>query len=473
MVATSGAQLLAGDAVRNLRELLLPMTTVLTPNIPEATLLLRDADIQYRSPSTLEDLKTISKQLHGLGPKHILLKGGHMPLTKDYKKSRTEDEKAITVDILYPSVSGGDECEVIESQYLTIPNTHGTGCSLASALAANLASACTMSITTSDPNSHHSTHANQQSLVDSVRNAITYVSNGILTSTTLQSSLHNSGPGPINHLHSLVYSPFPLGHFIDYLLAHKRIAPIWDKYTHHPFTTALGNATLPLSTFKKYLVQDYLYLTHFARTYALASYKSTDMQQIASSVSIVVHIQKEMEMHLAYCEEMFGMKKAEIEAAPESQACTAYSRYVLDVGMRGDVLGLYVALAPCLIGYGVVAERLAAMARLSEEQNGGDGEGGNGGEEKQVANKVRREGNRYWKWVENYTAEDYREAVVKGKQVIEDEVVRLGGLGKGRAEELVEIFRRATEMEIAFWDIDDYGSAKKEADGGGSGDKAS
>ena len=438
MVATSGAQLLTGDAVRNLRELLLPMTTVLTPNIPEATLLLRDADVHYRSPSNVEDLKAIAKQLHEIGPKHILLKGGHMPLNKDYQKATTNDERSITVDILYPSALGGTDCEVVESSYLTIPNTHGTGCSLASALAANLASVS----------------STNQPLTTSVRSAITYVANGILTSPALQSFLHNSGPGPIHHLHSVIYSPFSMGHFIDYLLSHPRIQPAWHRYTHHPFTTALAAGTLPLSIFKKYLVQDYLYLTHFARTYALAGYKSTNISQITASAEIVLHIKKEMEMHLQYCKE-FGMSKQEIEATEESQACTAYSRYVLDVGMKGDVLGLYVALAPCLIGYGVVAEKLKAAAGGDEKLDGRKGEDRDGGE-------VKKEGNRYWKWVENYTADDYTQAVVKGKQVIEDEIIRQGGIGTGRAEELVEIFRRATEMEIAFWDLDEYDSSKKE-----------
>ena len=434
MVATSGAQLLAGDAVRNMREMLLPMTTVLTPNIPEATLLLRDADIHYRSPSNLEDLKTLALQLQELGPKHILLKGGHMPLNKEYQKAMTDEDKAITVDILYPSVPGGNECEVFESKYLTIPNTHGTGCSLASSLAANLASSTTDSSPT----------ASSQTLVSSVRNAITYVSHGILTSPSLQTSLHNRGAGPINHLHSLIHSPFPLGHFVDYLLTHPRITPTWHRYINHPFTNALGHGTLPVEVFKNYLVQDYLYLTHFARTYSLAGHKSENMRDVVRSAEIVLHIQKEMQLHLEYCAE-FGLTQADIENTPESTAGTAYSRYVLDVGMSGDVLGLYVALAPCLIGYGVVAERLvntpeyAATAKAKPKGEWEEGEG-------------QRKGNRYWKWVENYMADDYKEAVVKGRAVIEDEIIRQGGIGRGRAEELVEVFRRATEMEVGFWE---------------------
>jgi thiaminase len=70
--------------------------------------------------------------------------------------------------------------------------------------------------------------------------------------------------------------------------------------------------------------------------------------------------------------------------------CTAYSRYILDVGQSEDWLALQVALAPCLIGYGAIAQRL-----YTEE-------------------KTLRDGNRYWKWIENYVAEDYTEAVRLG-----------------------------------------------------------
>jgi thiaminase len=73
-----------------------------------------------------------------------------------------------------------------------------------------------------------------------------------------------------------------------------------------------------------------------------------------------------------------------------SLACTAYSRYILDVGQSEDWLALQMALAPCLIGYGAIAKRLYT--------------------EKETL----REGNRYWRWIENYVAEDYTEAVRLG-----------------------------------------------------------
>ena len=388
------------------------MTYILTPNIPEALLLLREAhpdkETEFRSPSNLDDLKNLAKQVHALGPKHVLLKGGHMPLNSQCQKAKSDEDKEKTIDILFPSTSNDTELDIVDSPYQASPNTHGTGCSLASALAAQLASKPSQSLSTSS------------------RAAITFVSHGIRTSTTLQ--LSNRGSGPINHFHSMLHSPFPRGHFVDYLLSHPRIVPIWQQYVHHPFVAKLAAGTLDVDVFKNYMTQDYLYLTHFARTYGMAAYKSQRIEDVVRASEIVLHIRREMELHLTYCGE-FGVSRDMIEKTEESVACTAYARYVLDVGHAGDLLGLYVALAPCLLGYGEVARRLY----------------------RDPASK--REGNRYWRWVENYVAEDYCEAVGKGREVIEREAERLGvGAGSARLEELVEVFARATRLEVGFWE---------------------
>lgn len=127
MVSTSGAQLLSEDAVRNLREELLPLATVLTPNVPEAKLLLRNAGHDTSDPQTFDDVIDIAKAVHRLGPKYVLLKGGHLPLTKDRRISSDDADKHTVVDILYD----GSTTTLIESDYVDSKNTHGTGCSLA------------------------------------------------------------------------------------------------------------------------------------------------------------------------------------------------------------------------------------------------------------------------------------------------------------------------------------------------------
>src|SRR3954470_11778041 len=136
MISTSGSQLLPEKAIKELRTKLLPLTTVLTPNIPEALLLLKDAGAETSEPTDLEGLIELAKKICSLGPKAVLLKGGHLPLTKDKKIPQDPKDATTVVDILFD----GTTATLFETEFLVSKNTHGTGCSLASAIAANLAS---------------------------------------------------------------------------------------------------------------------------------------------------------------------------------------------------------------------------------------------------------------------------------------------------------------------------------------------
>ncbi|KAL4807113.1 Phosphomethylpyrimidine kinase-domain-containing protein [Aspergillus unguis] len=396
MISTSGSQLLPEAAVQSLRTKLLPLTTVLTPNIPEAKLLLKDSGQEITEPKDLQELIELAKRVATLGPKAVLLKGGHLPLTKDHKVASSSDEASRVIDVLY----NGEEITLFETEFLVSKNTHGTGCSLASAIAANLALG--------------------KDLRRAVQSGVRFVEAGIKTSFSL-----GKGSGPINHFHSVYTLPFAPGRFLEYVLDRPDVQSVWKRFTEHEFVSGLGSGSLPVERFKEYLVQDYLYLVQFARSNALASYKAKDMDSIAASARIVLHIQQETALHVDYCAS-FGLSKEDMEKVPEATPCTAYGRYILDVGQSEDWLALQVALAPCLIGYGAIAQRLHA-----EE-------------------KTLREGNRYWKWIENYVAEDYTEAVRLGSELLETHMRKVSPI---RMEELIKIFVRATELEIGFWDM--------------------
>ncbi|KAL2048630.1 hypothetical protein N7G274_000542 [Stereocaulon virgatum] len=180
MVSTSGAQLLPDDAVLNLRTQLLPMTTILTPNIPEARLLLKDAGLETPEIRSLDDIVNIARTLQSLGPQYVLVKGGHLPLTKDGRISTQNADHHIVVDVLHD----GHRARVYETDYQFSKNTHGTGCSLASAIASNIALSTNPDLSITIPNA--------------VANACRYIEAGIRTSFSL-----GRGNGPINHFHSL------------------------------------------------------------------------------------------------------------------------------------------------------------------------------------------------------------------------------------------------------------------------------
>ncbi|KAK4925600.1 trifunctional hydroxymethylpyrimidine kinase/phosphomethylpyrimidine kinase/thiaminase, partial [Elasticomyces elasticus] len=289
MVATSGAQLLPEDAVKTLCEELLPNTYIVTPNIPEAKLMLEKTGSPPVDVHDLEGLKNLAKAVHALGPKYVLVKGGHLPLTTERKVAGPEDARAMVANVLY----GDDVDEVFELEYQTSRSTHGTGCTLASAIACHLAVG--------------------DDVATAVRQACRYVEAGIRTSVNF-----GQGSGPLNHFHSMQSLPFPPGGFVQYLLERKDVASAWHQYTHHKFVQALGDGTLPHETFKYYMIQDYLYLIQFARANALAGYKAKKLDDIAAAATIVTHIRHEINLHIDECKK-FGLDQEAMEQYEESQ----------------------------------------------------------------------------------------------------------------------------------------------------------
>lgn len=117
MVAKSGDALLQPNAVAAVREVLLPLADVITPNLPEAAALLDGASI-----TNVDEMRAAASALLDLGPKAVLLKGGHL-------------EGAESPDLLVDA----NGSQVLHSTRIDTRNTHGTGCTLSSAIAAGLA----------------------------------------------------------------------------------------------------------------------------------------------------------------------------------------------------------------------------------------------------------------------------------------------------------------------------------------------
>src|SRR5690554_1875667 len=146
---------------------------------------------------------------------------------------------------------------------------------------------------------------------------------------------------------------------IDVLV--ERCMPDWRAYCQHDFVRQLGAGTLHSEAFRHYLRQDYLFLVHFARAWGLAVYKSRDINELRQSLdSLKAIVDLEMGLHIEYCAQ-WGIDEQELARLPEARETVAYTRYVLDVGNRGDLLDLHVALAPCLIGYADIAQWLVAQ----------------------------------------------------------------------------------------------------------------
>lgn len=127
MVATTGAELLPREALRALREKLVPLATVVTPNVPEALMLLNREESDVRS---VEDLEDLGRSLVALGAEWALVKGGHIPLRRsDLRAADGDAEKEVVVDVLVGQ--RGESVERFTNVWKDSRDTHGTGCSLA------------------------------------------------------------------------------------------------------------------------------------------------------------------------------------------------------------------------------------------------------------------------------------------------------------------------------------------------------
>ena len=159
MVATSGDRLIADATVRVLVDQLFPLATVITPNLDEAALLLE------RSIQSVDDLSAAAHALLAQGAQAVLLKGGHLPGEQ-------------VVDILARS---GQADMVLASTRIPSRNTHGTGCTLSSAIAAQVALGLP--------------------LEQAVRAARAYILAAIQAGASVQVG---HGHGPLNHGHAPV-----------------------------------------------------------------------------------------------------------------------------------------------------------------------------------------------------------------------------------------------------------------------------
>ena len=155
MISKSGHALLKPDAIDALKKQLFPLALVVTPNVHEAQ------QLSGIAITSLADARRAAKIIHGFGCRHVLIKGGHLPSDR-------------ATDLLYD----GRFFNIYKGEYIDTPHTHGTGCTFASALAAQL--------------------ARGKAVPDAVQAAKTY-----LTETIRHALAIGHGTGPTNHFYFL------------------------------------------------------------------------------------------------------------------------------------------------------------------------------------------------------------------------------------------------------------------------------
>ena len=197
----------------------------------------------------------------------------------------------------------------------------------------------------------------------------------------------------------------------------------WKKYTEHYFVKSLGDGSLSSSVFKEYLIQDYIFLQRFIKILALSAYKAKSIEDMNRSVDFIIAIKNELKLHVHYCKK-FGILKNKIFKAKERKENKAYTNYVMKIGLKKSNLELFIALSPCVIGYGEIGYNLKKNKNWKKSK--------------------------YSSWIKMYSSKEYQ-SVAKDNIEYLDRLYKINK--KKNIKPLIKIFKKASKLEANFWQM--------------------
>ena len=196
----------------------------------------------------------------------------------------------------------------------------------------------------------------------------------------------------------------------------------WSEYTDHKFLSNLVNNKLPDKNFKKYLVQDYIFLQQFLKILALSVYKSNSFEEINRSVNFIKGIDQEIKLHVSFCKK-WKIPLKSLNNIKVERANSAYTDHVLNVGKNGNNLDIFSSLSPCIIGYGEIGFKLSKIKNWKKSK--------------------------YSSWIKMYSSKEYQ-------QVAKDNIDYLDILLKNnkgkKLNTLKRNFKKSTILERNFWE---------------------
>ena len=375
MVSTAGSKLIADDAVESLAHELLPLATLATPNIPEAEIL---SGMKIADESAMTEAARIISEGFGCS---VLVKGGH------------------TVNDANDYLFDGKAGEWFKGKRINTSNTHGTGCTLSSAIAANLAKGF--------------------GLPESVRRAKEYISGALGAGLDL-----GKGCGPMMHNFNLT------GRFSRTKSLRERlmdsVADIWPEYNNHPFVKGLETGTLDPAKFRYYIIQDYHYLNEYSKVFALGAAKAKSletMQLFSSVIGAIANV--EMDVHRGYMG-LLGVSQEEIDGTARHPANLSYTSYMLRVAYEEEEPEILAAILSCALSYEDIAKTIV--------RNNPD--------------SLKHE--LYGHWIATYSGEEYCGL----NNVLVSHLERSAqNYTDSQFEHLCEIFRMCSLYEMGFWDM--------------------
>lgn len=202
-------------------------------------------------------------------------------------------------------------------------------------------------------------------------------------------------------------------------------AEIWNAYNEHPFVLGIQNGTLPKEKFRFYIIQDYLYLEDYAKTFAVGVAKARSLQTANLFAKYIAVMNGELNVHTGYLARL-GVTQAEIASTPRSLDNLSYTSYMLRVAYEEGEAEIMAAILACAYSYEIIAKKIM--------QN----------------NPNAINDDFYGAWVKGYISETY----AAENQILLRTLENMTELyTEAQKQHIVDIFTACSRYELAFWEM--------------------
>jgi thiaminase (transcriptional activator TenA) len=199
---------------------------------------------------------------------------------------------------------------------------------------------------------------------------------------------------------------------------------IWQAQHDHPLVRGIGDGTVELERFQRWVKQDYRFLVEYCRLLALAAARSPDLGTMRRFAELLqATAVTEMDLHRTYAAG-FGIEPEELEREEMAPVTRAYTDFLLRTATLGDLAELAAALLPCMWGFNEIGLRLAERGRPADE--------------------------RCAAWIDAYADVGFTALAAWCRELVD----RLAdGAGPAARSRMREAFLVSSRYELAFWDV--------------------
>lgn len=200
---------------------------------------------------------------------------------------------------------------------------------------------------------------------------------------------------------------------------------IWESYNRHPFVKGIEDGTLDREKFRFYIIQDYLYLEDYAKTFAVGVAKAKSLRRANLFAKYISVMNGELDVHKGYMA-LLGVTQEEIDSARRSLDNLSYTSYMLRVAYEEGEAEILAAILSCAYSYEIIAENIVKNnpASVNDEF--------------------------YGDWIKGYASEEY----AAENTILLEEMDRVSeNYTEKQIQHLIDIFIACSRYELAFWEM--------------------